>query len=73
MNVQLQSSRAELLSLLDEFLQLFPSLRVGQAVCNLTMLAGREANMWDLEDDELVSAMQEMMEQYKAINSKIPA
>ena len=73
MSVQLESSRAEVLCLLDEFLQVFPSLRLGQAICNLTMVAGREANIWDLEDDELVSAIQEMMSQYRALNTKIPA
>jgi len=73
MNTKLLSSRAELLCVFDEFLEMLPSLRVGQAICNLTMMAGREANMWDVEDDELLTAMREMIDSYKQRSAKIPA
>ena len=58
------SSRDELFGVLAELRLLFPDWRFGQLVANLAMAAGRdcESAIWDLEDEELVTAGRRLIE-----------
>lgn len=55
----------ELFHRLDRLLDLFPDLRLGQLLCNLTVMAGKTdpGAVWDIEDDELLEAAQKLLEQ----------
>jgi hypothetical protein len=54
-------------TLIDRLIRLsdeFPSMRLGQLICNLTTQAGRmePSGIWDVEDEELLQAAQEWLE-----------
>jgi hypothetical protein len=65
--------RAELLAALSQLSQLRPEWRLGQTVANLAMTAGRmdAGSVWDLEDEEALSAARILIAQYSEIDSKI--
>ena len=55
--------RSELLTALEHFSQTRPEWRMGQTLANLAMTAGRldAGGVWDLEDEEALSAAPEAM------------
>lgn len=61
-----EQTRAELLAALAELGRLRPEWRLGQMLANVAMTAGRlEAGaVWDLEDEEALSAARELLAQY---------
>ena len=63
----------ELLATLSQLSKLRPEWRLGQTVANLAMTAGRldAGGVWDLEDDEALSAARTLIAQYSEINSKV--
>ncbi len=64
--------RVELLAALSELSQIRPEWRLGQAVANLAMTAGRldAGGVWDLEDDETLAAARTLIAQYSEIDLK---
>ena len=56
--------RPALLELLAELSREFPSMRIGQMICNLTTAAGRDepSGIWDVEDEELLEAARQWIE-----------
>jgi hypothetical protein len=63
----------ELLAALSELSKLRPQWRLGQTVANLATTAGRldAGGVWDLEDDEALSAARTLIAQYSEIDSKL--
>lgn len=59
-----ESPRQKLFESLAELSHEFPSMRLGQLICNLTTAAGRDepSGIWDIEDDELIAAAREWLE-----------
>ncbi len=51
----------ELIEALAESRILFPDWRVGQLVANLTMAAGRDDAIWEVEDEQLLAAAQQLI------------
>jgi hypothetical protein len=64
-------TRRELLAILDELSEVAPDVRFGQLVTNLSYLARGLANesVWDVEDDELLAAAREHLEQWRTLNA----
>lgn len=60
-----ETTRTELLAALSELSQLHPNWRLGQMLANLATTAGRlnPGGVWDLEDDEALSAARELLHQ----------
>ena len=58
-----EAQRDELLSALAELGRFHPNWRMGQMLANLAMAAGRldAGAVWDLEDDEALSAARELL------------
>ena len=58
------ATRAELLKALSDLSKLHPDWRLGQMLANLAMSAGRTeaSGVWDLEDDEALSAARRLLE-----------
>lgn len=63
-----EQTRAELLAALAELGRLRPEWRLGQTVANVAMTAGRmdAGGVWDLEDEEALSATRELLSQCAA-------
>ncbi len=63
-----QQTRAELLAALDELSRARPEWRLGQALANVAMTAGRTdaGGVWDLEDEEALAAVRMLLSQYAA-------
>jgi len=61
------TTRQEALSALAELSELAPDVRLGQLVTNLSYLArGLSAtSVWDVEDDEFLSAAKKHLEQWR--------
>jgi hypothetical protein len=59
-----EDTRAELLAALAELGRAHPSWRLGQALSNLAMPAGRldAGAVWDLEDDQALAAARRLLE-----------
>ncbi len=59
-----EDTRAELLAALAELGRTHPNWRLGQALSNLAMAAGRldAGGVWDLEDDEALAAARRLLE-----------
>jgi hypothetical protein len=59
-----EETRAELLEALAELSHAHPNWRLGQALSNLAMAAGRldAGAVWDLEDDEALAAARRLLE-----------
>jgi hypothetical protein len=60
-----EKTRTELLEVLAELGRLRPEWRLGQTLANLAMTAGRldAGGVWDLEDDEALTAARELLAQ----------
>ena len=54
--------RQEILHRLSRLSELAPELRFGQLIANLTFIAAGpwDKSLWDLEDEQLLSAMQKL-------------
>src|SRR5262245_9617045 len=65
--------RRELLAALSQLSRLRPEWRLGQTVANLAMTAGRfeAGGVWDLEEEEALSAARALIEQYSEIDSEV--
>src|SRR5262245_25995890 len=65
-------TRRELLAALSELSRLRPEWRLGQTLANMAMTAGRldAGGVWDLEDDEALSAARTLIEHYSQIGSE---
>jgi hypothetical protein len=66
-------TQQRLLASLAEFMELFPSFRVGQAICNLTdrvkypeSQAKAAEMVWDIEDQELFASIEDWAEKRRA-------
>jgi len=59
-----EETRAELLEALGELGRAHPNWRLGQALSNLAMAAGRldAGGVWDLEDDEALAAARRLLQ-----------
>jgi hypothetical protein len=59
-------TRSDLLALLVEIGNIRPEWRLGQTLANIAMMAGKTdaGAVWDLEDEEAISAAQEILRQY---------
>jgi hypothetical protein len=68
-----EQTRLDLLGALAQLSRLRPEWRLGQTVANLAMTAGRldAAGVWDLEDDEALSAARALIDQYSDIDSAV--
>jgi hypothetical protein len=68
-----EQTRLELVAALSQLSRLRPEWRLGQTVANLAMTAGRldAGGVWDLEDDEALSAARRLIEQYSASDSVV--
>jgi hypothetical protein len=66
--------RQELLSILVELSEVAPDVRFGQLITNLSYIARGLANesVWDVEDDELLAAAREHLDQWRALNESRP-
>jgi hypothetical protein len=69
-----EHTRLELLHALSQLSRIRPEWRLGQTVANLAMTAGRldAGGVWDLEDDEALSAARALIEQYSDTDSELP-
>ena len=58
-----EETRAELLEALGELGRAHPNWRLGQALSNLAMAAGRldAGGVWDLEDEEALEAARRLL------------
>ena len=59
--------RAQLLKVIAELSEAFPEWRMGQLISNLATSAGKleSGAVWDLEDDEAITAAQRLLERRK--------
>jgi hypothetical protein len=55
-----------LLAAIAELRALFPDWRLGQLVANLTTAAGREGNIWDVDDADLLAAANRLIERNRS-------
>src|SRR5204863_8196593 len=60
--------RQEVLAVLAELSEVAPEVRLGQLIANLSYLARGLSNesIWDMEDDELLSAARKHLEEWRA-------
>ena len=67
-----EQTRLELLTALSLLSRIRPEWRLGQTVANLAMTAGRldAGGVWDLEDEEALSAAKTLIEQYSKSDSE---
>ena len=68
-----EQTRLELLAALAQLSRIRPEWRLGQTVANLAMTAGRldAGGVWDLEDDEALSAARTLIEQSSPIDAEV--
>jgi hypothetical protein len=61
-----EETRLELLGALTQLSRIRPEWRLGQTVANLATTAGRldAGGVWDLEDEEALSAARKLIEEY---------
>jgi hypothetical protein len=64
-----EQTRLELLAALSQLGRVRPEWRFGQTPANVAMTAGRmdAGGVWDLEDDEALSAAKTLIQQYAEI------
>ncbi len=62
-----EQTRTELLSALSDLARARPEGRLGQLMANLATAAGRleAGGVWDLEDQEALTAARELLVQYR--------
>jgi len=60
----MSSSSSELIAAISELRTIFPDWRMGQLVANLVTAAGGKdaAAIWDIEDDQLLTAARRLIE-----------
>ncbi len=60
--------RREVLQILAELSDVVPEVRLGQLMANLSYLARGLSNeaIWDMEDEELLAAAREHLEQWRS-------
>lgn len=60
--------RQEVLRVLAELSEVCPEVRLGQLMANLSYLARGLSNeaIWDMEDEELLTAVRKHLEQWRA-------
>ena len=56
----------ELMAAIAELRVLFPDWRVGQVVASLAMAAGRDGQVWEVEDEQLLTAARRLLERNRA-------
>jgi hypothetical protein len=68
-------NRAELLDVLSRLSQLRPEWRLGQMLANLAMTAGRlePSGVWDLQDEEALTAAMTLIEQLAEASDDLAA
>lgn len=68
-----ERTRDELLTALARLGRLRPEWRLGQMLANLAMTAGRvdAGGVWDLEDDEALTAARVLIEQHVAVAADV--
>ena len=59
-----QQTRLELLAALFQLSLIRPEWRLGQTLANVATTAGRLDGVWDLEDEEALSAAKTLLEQH---------
>lgn len=66
--------RQEVLSVLAELSEVCPEVRLGQLMANLSYLARGLSNesIWDMEDEELLTAARKHLEQWRAAEGRAP-
>jgi hypothetical protein len=66
----IRDQRRELLQILSELSEEVPDVRFGQLIANLSYLGhGLSAeSIWDIEDEQLLQAAREHLEQWRARN-----
>jgi hypothetical protein len=66
-----EQTRFDLLAALAQLRQVCPEWRLGQTLANLAMTAGRldAGGVWDLEDEEALSAAKTLIEQYSHLEA----
>jgi hypothetical protein len=64
-----EQTRAELLAALADLGQIRPEWRLGQTLANVAMTAGcmEAGGVWELEDEEALTAMRELLSQYAKV------
>jgi hypothetical protein len=69
--ISTQQTRVELLAALAEVGRLHPAWRLGQTLANLAMTAGRldAGGVWDLEDDEALTAAHDLIKRHSQVES----
>ncbi len=62
----IESTRQDVLRVLEELSEACPDYRFGQMIANLTMLARGDAEgaIWDMEDEELIAAARKHLEDW---------
>jgi hypothetical protein len=62
----IDSSRKDVLRILEELSEMCPEYRFGQMVANLAMMARGDAEgaIWDMEDEELLLAARKHLEDW---------
>jgi hypothetical protein len=70
-----EQTRQELLDALAQLSRLRPEWRLGQTIANLAMTAGRmeAAAVWDLEDEEALTAAKTLIEQVAELEPEPPS
>jgi hypothetical protein len=60
--------RQELLRVLAELSEVYPEVRLGQLIANLSYLARELSNesIWDVEDEELLNAARKHLQEWRA-------
>ena len=68
-----EQTRLELLAALSQLSRIRPEWRLGQTMANLAMTAGRldAGGVWDLEDDEALSAARRLIAQYSELDAQV--
>ena len=56
----------ELMVAIAELRALFPEWRVGQLVASLALAAGRDGQVWEVEDGQLLTAARRLLERNRA-------
>jgi hypothetical protein len=66
-------TRQELLAALAELSRIRPEWRLGQTLANLAMTAGRidAGGVWDLEDEEALTAAKALIEQHSDVEPAV--
>ncbi len=52
----------DLMEALTELRHLFPDWRIGQLIANVTMAAGQDGAIWQVEDAQLLEAARRLIE-----------